>query len=71
VKEPAVPVVSQSKDGRFKTFANEIRPAEAVKAIFEHFYQEFQLHPGFTWRSILDHLPENLSFIAGTRNASK
>jgi hypothetical protein len=70
-KEPAGPVVSQSKDGRFKTFANEVLPAEDVKVIFEDFYQQFQLHPGFTWRSILDDLPENLSFIAGTRNASK
>lgn len=53
-REPPGSVVSESKKGRFKTFANEVLRIDEVKAIFEHFYQQFQLHPGFTWRSILD-----------------
>ena len=62
-KEPPARAVSQSKEGRFKTFANEVLSVEEVKAIFDHFYQQFHLHPGFTWRSMLDDLPENVSFI--------
>jgi hypothetical protein len=53
-REPPGRVVSQSKDGRFKTFVNDVLPIEEVQAIFEYFYQQFQLHPGLTWRSILD-----------------
>jgi hypothetical protein len=59
-KESAGPVVSQSKDGRFKTFSNEVLGIEEVKAIFEHFYQQFQLHPGFTWRSTLDDFEQSI-----------
>jgi hypothetical protein len=63
-------VVSQSNDGRFKTFANEVLLIEDVKAIFDHFYQQFQLHPGFTWRSILDDFLQNVPDDSAPKMAS-
>jgi hypothetical protein len=45
LKEAPRRQISQSKEGKFKTFTNEALSIEAVKAIFEHFYQQFQLHP--------------------------
>lgn len=55
-REPPGKVVSQSKDGRFKTFANQVLSVQDAQAICEHFYQRFQLHSGFTWTSILNDL---------------
>src|ERR1700752_3612195 len=69
-KEPAGSVVSQSKEGRFKTFANEVLLIEDVKAIFDHFYQQFQLHPGFTWRSILADFLQNVPDDSAPKMAS-
>jgi hypothetical protein len=59
---PPEELVSQSKGGKFKTFANQVLAIEEVKTIFEQFYRQFELHPDFTWRSIFDDLPDNLSF---------
>jgi hypothetical protein len=51
-KELVHGIVSEAKDGRFQTFTNEALRKEAVKAIFQHFYEHFELHPDFEWRSI-------------------
>jgi hypothetical protein len=53
-REPPGELVSQSKEGKFKTFTNEVLSIEDANAIFEHFYRQFELHPDFAWRSILD-----------------
>lgn len=55
-KEPVRGIVSEAKDGRFKTFTNEALRKEAVKAVFQHFYEHFELHPDFEWRSIKEDL---------------
>jgi hypothetical protein len=55
-KEPARGIVSEAKDGRFQTFTNEALRKEAVKAVFQHFYEHFELHPDFEWRSIKEDL---------------
>ena len=59
-QEPQGAVVYQSKEGRFKTFTNEVLRLAEVTAILEHFYRHFQLHSDFTWRSILDDLLESV-----------
>jgi hypothetical protein len=51
-KELVHGIVSSAKDGRFQTFTNEALRKEAVKAVFQHFYEHFELHPDFEWRSI-------------------
>jgi hypothetical protein len=55
-KEPIHGIVSEAKDGRFQTFTNEALRKEAVKAVFQHFYEHFELHPEFEWRSIKEDL---------------
>ena len=55
-KEPVRGIVSEAKDGRFQTFTNETLRKEAVKAVFQHFYEHFALHPDFEWRSIKEDL---------------
>jgi hypothetical protein len=40
-KEPVRGIVSEAKDGRFQTFTNEALGKEAVKAVFQHFYDHF------------------------------
>ena len=55
-KEPVRGIVSEAKDGRFQTFTNEALRKEAVKAVFQHFYEHFELHPDFEWRSIKEDL---------------
>jgi hypothetical protein len=60
-KEAATAIVSEAKDGRFQTFTNEALRKEAVKAIFHHFYQHFELHPDFERRSIKEDLEARTS----------
>jgi len=55
-KEPIHGIVSEAKDGRFQTFTNEALRKEAVKAVFRHFYEHFELHPDFEWGSIKEDL---------------
>ncbi len=55
-KQPVRAVVSQARDRCFQTFTNEALGKEEVKAIFEHFYRQFELHPDFAWRSIKEDL---------------
>jgi hypothetical protein len=57
-------IVSQAKDGRFQTFTNEALRKEAVKAVFQHFYEHFELHPDFEWRSIKGDLEARTSVAA-------
>lgn len=55
-KELAHGIVSEAKAGRFQTFTNEAFRKEVVKAVFQHFYEHFGLHPDFEWRSIKEDL---------------
>jgi hypothetical protein len=63
-KELVHGIVSEAKDGRFQTFTNEALRKEAVKAIFQHFYEHFELHPDFEWRSIKEDLEARQSAAA-------
>src|ERR1700730_4308882 len=52
-KQPSGPVVMESREGLFQTSSKDLLSIDEVNLIFDYFYHQFMLHPGFKWRSIL------------------
>ena len=64
-KQPRGPLVMESREGLFQTFSKDLLSMDEVNLIFDYFYHQFMLHPGFKWRSIfrraiLEHLHQKL-----------
>ncbi len=51
--QPRGPLVMESREGLFQTFSKDLLSMDEVNLIFDYFYHQFMLHPGFKWRSIL------------------
>ena len=52
-KQPPGPLVTESREGLFQTFSKDLLSMDEANLIFDYFYHQFMLHPGFKWRSIL------------------
>jgi hypothetical protein len=52
-RQPHGPLVMESREGLFQTFSKDLLSMDEVNLIFDYFYHQFMLHPGFKWRSIL------------------